>query len=516
MATRNADRSANKNTFEGVKSLRDLVSQLMNEQNNPKPVKQFTDIVVRDSPDTQTIILPEGMTTEQGIEWLGTWEGQQKKMVNINIVVEAFPLDGALAFSRVLKATFGWTDLRNTPSFWSEGLPQVIDVAVGPGKFEQAHWGRVTIPGVEGHLDMSAEKRGKRLLFKIAGKIPRKHEAMIKELGEAVKKDVRENSIYRGKAIRINFRDEDGNSKDWDFNDNPIFIDTKKIDPTELVLPAKTRKLVEATLFYPIEFTQQCREHQIPLKRGTNLEGPFGVGKTMIANVTAKKCEDNGWTFIYVEDVRDLDQALALAELYMPAVVFGEDLDQAIGMERDEEVNRILNILDGVATKKVEIMTVVTTNNVGNINQAMLRPGRIDTVIPVRAPDREAAVRLIRVYGRGLVTGSDEAIAAAIEPLVSVECNAAFYRECIERAKLSAISHLEMGQSMVIEPADIAYAALTQAEHLELLKPRVNTTEPAMETFGRGVGKGIGKALMKSSAFEGNGSQEHAALTDSK
>ena len=43
-------------------------------------------------------------------------------------------------------------------------------------------------------------------------------------------------------------------------------------------------------------------------------------------------------------------------------------------------------------------MTILTTNNVSHIERAMLRPGRIDTVIELGKLDRGSLERLIKAY----------------------------------------------------------------------------------------------------------------------
>lgn len=58
-----------------------------------------------------------------------------------------------------------------------------------------------------------------------------------------------------------------------------------------------------------------------------------------------------------------------------------------------------INTLDGVDSKKHEIMVVLTTNDKRAIHPAFVRPGRIDAVIPILPPDNDATVRLVRSYG---------------------------------------------------------------------------------------------------------------------
>jgi transitional endoplasmic reticulum ATPase len=483
-----------------IATLRDTLRATHEEGKKKKKKKglDFSDTQVEESAETNKILMPEGMSPQEAIKQLKRWIEQQETVVEISTEIEAFPLDGAYAFASVLRDTFGWTNHVPTRSFFGDIPPKLIEIEDGPGSTVQVHWGKIQIPGVDGTLETSYAINGNRCLFRITGTVMRKHEKLVHGLAEATREYVKANSIYLGKALRINFRDEDGDIKDFSPHDCPKFIDTRTVKPEELVFPGATQELVDTTLFTPVQFTDGCLEAGIPLKRGVMLEGPYGVGKTLCANVLAKICVDNSWTFVYVEDVRDLDRALALAEMYQPCVVFGEDVDRAIGLERDSEVDRILNTLDGVAQKSTQIITVLTTNNIHGINQAMIRPGRIDTVIPVRYPDAAAAARLVMLYGRGLVTGELDEVAAALKPMLGN--NAAVFREVVERGKLAAVRRLHGNiEGMTVTPEDLANAAQTMAEHIELLKERAVADERPMSLFGKAFGREVGRTMNDSS-----------------
>ena len=250
-------------------------------------------------------------------------------------------------------------------------------------------------------------------------------------------------------------------------------------------------ELVDVTLFTPIEHTNECRRQNIPLKRGILLEGPYGVGKTLTATVTAKKCTENGWTFIYLEKVDELPQALEFARQYQPSVIFAEDIDQVLANpdKRDEAVNDILNSIDGIESKGVEVITVLTTNNVQNITQAMLRPGRIDTVVPVRAPDAQAAIRMVQLFaGARLAEGQD---LTQVGVLLNGKIPAVI-REVVERSKLSAVRRSAGTGSLQIVAADIEVAANGMFAHQKLLEPKPQDTRDesvrAADTLGTTLG----------------------------
>lgn len=475
---------------------------------------RFNDVSVVEG-DTKQIILPEGMTPAEGKKWLDKFESQQNQEVRIMIEIDAFPFDGALALARTLKDLFGWTNLESVPGgfFSPDRPPTQIAVETGPDSSINVPWGRMTIPGVDGYIETNIAVRGLRPIFVIGGVVKRRDERLIHNIGDQVKLRVLEDSIYRGKAFTLNYRDANGNRiepENFDPTACPKFINTAKVNSDELVFPAETMQQIETCLFNPVRHSAACRHHGVPLKRGVLLEGPYGTGKTQTAFLLAKECVDHGWSFIYIKDVRDLDIGISVAEAYQPCVIFGEDINRIVGETRDAEVDRILNTMDGVMTKKSEIMVVLTTNELASIHQAAVRPGRIDTVVPVRAPDPEAAARLVVLYGRGSVTASPAELAEALKPLTAQQATAAMFREVVERAKLSAIRHLQHPlDPIAINGVDVATAVQTLLDHQKLLMPKAEPNTNPMAIFGTALGRSMANGLAESleeaaAMFSGN------------
>lgn len=486
-----------------VKELRRMASEANEDkakQDQAEKMK-FTDVSVEQG-DTTKIVLPNGMSHKEAVKWIRRDEDQQSQEVAIRVEIEAAPLDGAYALKRVLTRVFGWPNMVSVPGgfFQPDRPPVMIEMDIAPNKTAQVHWGRITIPGVTGYLETGYAQHGRRCNFQIEGVVQRKHEKLLKGIAEMVREEVRTGSVYKGQALIVSFRDDDGNLKEFNPGDCPKFMRVDDIDERSVVLPHITADLVQTTLFNVIEKTDLCRRMGTPTKRGILLEGPPGTGKTLIAKLTALKCVQNGWTYIYCKDVRDLDSAIELGKQYQPCVLFAEDLDRAVGRERTVEVDRYLNVLDGVDSKSHEIIVVLTTNHQESITEAMKRPGRIDTIVPVRAPDKEAAARLIMLYGRGMVRGTLDTLGDALAPLVNEQVNAAMFREVVERAKLAAIKNYDNGADLgdiFLEPADIAIAAEGMKAHNAYSKPQITNEQRPMGVFGEAVGRSIGKEIAK-------------------
>ena len=435
------------------------------------------------------VVLPKGMSYDNAIKVLEKKQKEDETEVGIREVVETHPYDGAYAMMEVLKQIYGWPTAQPTPGFFGPQPPKLIDIDIGYKQKSQIIWGQFSVPGIEGYLEPGATKNDNgRWVFYLGGVVKQKHKGEIKELADAIRRYVDKNSVYKGQAVRI-ITDEDG---DMDINAAPqFFLDVDRVNEEELTFSEKVADQVQTNLFTPIEKTEQCRQAGVPLKRGVLLEGPYGTGKTLTAYVVAKKCIENNWTFIYLDRVTGIKDALIFARQYAPAVVFSEDIDRALDGERDLSVDDILNTIDGVDSKNLDIMTILTTNHVEKIEKAMLRPGRLDAIISVQAPDEKAAEKLMRIYGRGLINTKENLAEAAKELAGQIP---AVIREVIERAKLYAINRLTPGQALTLNGTDVLGSALSMKHHLSLMKPK-GDQKSREQVFGEAfidlVGDGI-------------------------
>lgn len=450
------------------------------------------------------IVLPDDMSFDEAISWLQRRKTEDQTIVRVVERIEAFPLDGAAAFHRVLARRYGWTGLVPSPGFFGQkNPPTMVGVEIGPGQTIQVAWGRCQVPKIEGFLSTNFKVLDGRPIpvFQLVCEVQRRHENTVKELAAEVREEVLRASIYRGKPIKVSFRDSDGDEIDGeDYTPDsfqPRFLDLTRVSPEDVIHQSDTERMIRINLFHPIERTAEFRRHGIPLRQGVLLEGPYGTGKTLTAYILARACVAHGWTFLYLDDVRDLDKAISLARLYQPCVVFAEDVDRVVSGEREGdngiEIDRVLNTLDGVDSKDAEVMVVLTTNDLKAIHPAMLRPGRIDVVVSVRAPDLEATIRLARRFGRDLIIADDTELAEVLSPIVGQ--NAAFVRETIERAKRSAIAHAGEGRPLVVTPADLAFAAESLRPHVELLNPVSAVRPPAGALFMDELAHGVSERL---------------------
>jgi hypothetical protein len=128
--------------------------------------------------------------------------------------------------------------------------------------------------------------------------------------------------------------------------------------------------------------------------------GTYGTGKTETAMRVGEYAAMNKTTFIYVPNPEDFKEVLKKASDFQKVVIFVEDVDKlAEGQDRTEEINDMLNLLDGVETKNKNIKIIFTTNHQEEINAAMRRPGRIDMILNFEVCEKEVVEKIYRFNG---------------------------------------------------------------------------------------------------------------------
>lgn len=429
------------------------------------------------------ITVPEGVALESVIQALILKQQEEEEMVDVTFDYELTVPEGALALFRTLQELYGFVSMQKTPSFFGDTLPQLIKVSMSPTEEVSIPWGRFGLPGMEGWLSSGWTIRDGIPYFQLGARVKGKYRAELDRINDAIRS--RTDSIYKGQAIALNYPDPDEVENVADFF--PRFINIAGHTTSDLIFSDPIAELVQVSLFTPIVHSQVCRDNGIPLKRGILLEGPYGVGKTMTASVAATLAKQNGWTFISLSSASDLAKAYVFAKHHQPSIIFVEDIDEALeGRDgRGEDVNEILNALDGVHSKSDEVITVFTTNDLGNVTQALLRPGRIDTLVPVREPDAKAVKRLIAKYAGSQLSVDELRNLDSVAEMLDGK-NAAVVREVVERSKLSAVGRVAVtGGPLTITAHDLEVAARGIEAHARLLEPTTVDLSSDLEKAAR-------------------------------
>jgi len=397
-------------------------------------------------------------------------------------VVHGIPWDALVAVYRALESIYGVILPQSAMSFFGPKPPSFLTIKTGPHDADcvQVPVGKMLLPGMKTPVHVGIARDG----CHISGEVNKKDQARLLEVAIKARGLLKTQSICRGKALIIPV-DDDG---DLSMNEQPEFMDLASVTEESLIHNELTRRIIETSIFCPIRHAAACRKHGIPLKRGILLEGRYGCGKSLTARVTAKICEESGWTFILISRAQGLKAALDMAKLYEPCVVFAEDLDR-FGDRSSEEVNDLINLLDGAVPAKAAIMTILTTNHIELIDKALLRPGRLDAVISIDAPDAPTVEKLVRYYAGPLLPGTEDVGPVGERMAGQIPASIA---EIVKRSKLAMIYD---GRERLLGD-DLVTAAETAMRHLALLedkRPEPSTGEKLAESLIHLVADGVAR-----------------------
>jgi len=440
------------------KQLAEAIASMADEN---KPKADWTKIDTQIAFDGKKIVLPADpahMDYDIAIDTIERVRDQENQEFDVSELVAGAPWDTLVAVYRAMQDIYGVVMAQSRMTFFGEIKPDFVTVVTGPKSEDriQVPMGMMTLPGVKEPINVSIEHAGTN----ISGTVRRRDRAILVEIANRAREIIRSNSVYKGKAIRLNV-DNDG---DIGLSEQPEFLDLAMVREGDIIHTAETEALIRTNVFAPLKYTDACRKNKVPLKRGILLEGKYGTGKSLTARVTAKIATDNGWTFIMLNRSQGLKAAIEFARNYQPCVIFAEDIDRSADRS-DENVNDLVNLLDGMISKTMEMMVILTTNHIENIDKALLRPGRFDAVISIDAPDAETAQRIIRAYAGNLL-GENADLASVGEATAGMI--PASIREVVERAKLSMLTEGRTG----LTAGDLQVSAIGMKRHMALLAPK--------------------------------------------
>jgi ATP-dependent 26S proteasome regulatory subunit len=127
----------------------------------------------------------------------------------------------------------------------------------------------------------------------------------------------------------------------------------------------------------------------VPYHHGILLSGPPGTGKSSTAKTVASHLGLDTY-YISLSGVKNNDTFNELISDIKPrSVLLLEDIDTIqAAKNRDKKgkeginMDDLLNVLDGVLSPH-GVITIATTNNIDKLDDAIIRPGRIDTIYEV-------------------------------------------------------------------------------------------------------------------------------------
>lgn len=249
----------------------------------------------------------------------------------------------------------------------------------------------------------------------------------------------------------------------------------------------EAKEIIERRVILPLAEPDLATRHSVSPPRAIVLFGPPGTGKTTFAKGIASRLE---WPFIEIQPAQLAGegpdrQAALLARAFTlilelgAAVVFVDEVED-LASERDSDrkvnvsvTNEFLKQIPRFRETPHHLL-VCATNAIGDLDDAFLRPGRFDYVLPVGPPDAEARRA---IWERYVAEITDEDV--DIEMLV--EATDLFTPADIEFAAGKAAQ-----RAFEREHFEGSAGRATTKEFLSAIKrTRPSLTEDTIDTFGK-------------------------------
>lgn len=178
-----------------------------------------------------------------------------------------------------------------------------------------------------------------------------------------------------------------------------------------------TKRSLQEMIMYPLEHPDKYLKFGMSPSKGVLFYGPPGCGKTLLAKAIATECSANFisvkgpelLTMWFGESEANVREIFDKARASAPCVLFFDELD-SIGISRgkgsggggeaaDRVINQLLTEMDGIGVKK-SVFIVGATNRPDILDDALLRPGRLDQLVYIPLPDIKSRVSILKAILR--------------------------------------------------------------------------------------------------------------------
>lgn len=394
---------------------------------------------------------------KQALKYLTTYVQGEEEEATFTRKFNYRPWDGAINAFHIMRATFGFVKGEAIETMFGKIPPAFIQVPISATETEEVPWGDFSIPFLDKtRFNFHATSSDLGVIFEVTVTSPRKNRFAIEGIFQLIEEELKNNSIYRGKA----------------FDNEAKFLDLKGVSREKVVYSGTVEADLQAHVWAPIMYSQKHRDLGLSLKRSVLMYGPYGTGKSMSASLTAQICEANGWSFVLARPGADFRDVMNTARMYQPCVVFMEDAETIAAAGDADQISEVLDIFDGISAKGTELMVILTTNHPDQIHRGMMRPGRLDAVIEISELDDAGIEKLLRaaIPANMLETDIDfSTVVGAYKGYMP-----AFIKEAADRAIRYTISRGEGEVNTLISAVDLVAAA-------EGLRPQFNRMMDAPE-----------------------------------
>jgi transitional endoplasmic reticulum ATPase len=222
-----------------------------------------------------------------------------------------------------------------------------------------------------------------------------------------------------------------------------VFVEVPDVTWNDIGGLEDTKDRLQETIQWPLTYGDVFEQMDLQAAKGVLLYGPPGTGKTLLAKAVANEAESN---FISIkgpellskwvgESEKGVREVFAKARENAPTVIFFDEID-SIATERGQNtgdsgvgervVSQLLTELDGLEELE-DVVVVATSNRPDLIDNALLRPGRLDRHVHVPVPDEDARRAILDVHTRNKPLADDvdlDSVARRTEGYVGADLEA--------------------------------------------------------------------------------------------
>lgn len=173
---------------------------------------------------------------------------------------------------------------------------------------------------------------------------------------------------------------------------------------------------IRESIINPLKFPEEAERYGVEIPRGIILAGPPGTGKSLFSKTMAYELDLNLLSLHYPSVMseyvgraeKNLAQAIKQAEESAPCLLGIEEIDflgdrksgasETTSGGGDTTGRMFSQLLEYLGREDRKATLIATTNMPEKLDEAFIRSGRVDVIIPMLYPDKEARAKIFEVH----------------------------------------------------------------------------------------------------------------------
>ena len=340
--------------------------------------------------------------------------------------------------AQLLALMDGLTDRGNVVVLGATNRPDSVDPALRrPGRFDREM--EISVPNIDGRIEiLQIHTRGMPIgkdvdLKKLASELHGYTGADIKSLcRESAIKAIRryipkidlENKRIPSKILQsmeIQLCDlSDAMHEIVPTAMREFYVERAKILWKDVGGLSYAKKVLEDNIITSINNPNKFSKMGIRPPKGVLLYGPPGCGKTLLARALAAECGTN-MILVRSQDILSKwvgESEKAIREIFRkarssaPCIIIFDEMDSLVkfktadeGRQNDTILTQILTEMEESGAAKIGVVGITSRPDL--VDNSMLRPGRLDIVLYIEAPDEKSRLEIIKILTKQMPLASD-------------------------------------------------------------------------------------------------------------